>query len=293
MKREMVILAAAVLLGIAAILLNQLWAQRKTDELTSKIQDQIDVVAIKQRVESGTVLDGAAITSYKIPKAFAHPLVVSWDDRASVIGRRVHQTLQAEQPLLWNDLVGSTRRSVGDAILPGWGVVTVPIDLVGGVSGLITPGARVDLYGIFRELPGYEALASPPAANAEGRSTGELRDLMGLIDQMQVRQGASKDRFFVHSVASNLGVFAVGTRTQLDMGGEDVGGAYATISFAVPQGMQVALIMASQKAQREGGKLVCVLRSNVATEESSDEAKPFTSDDFMKIVHDAARLETK
>ena len=53
----------------------------------------------------------------------------------------------------------------------------------------------------------------------------------------------------------------------------------------MPEKTQVLLIMAMEKAKREGGRLLCVLRSNQAGAESAlVPGKAYASEEFLKLI---------
>jgi len=217
------------------------------------------------------------------------PKAVKWRCRTEVVGQRVLYPMQVGQVVLWGDLQEHSRRSVDDSIPPGRAVITVPIDMVGGVSGLISPGSRVDLFGIFQRLTFGESKARvEDKLKQQIKSIEELNAMMGQFDQVTnfgTNAGAKSD-FYIVPVAANLGVFAVGADTQT--GGEETKKGYSTISFDVPLKTQVLLIMAVHKIQTEGGQLVCVLRSSQAGGEALEKpGQVYSSSEFLKLIPQA------
>ena len=107
---------------------------------------------------------------------------------------------------------------------------------------------------------------------------------------MAARLGGKKD-FYVVPIASNLGVFAVGSNTQSTgkrQSSEMAGEGYSTISFDVPLKMQVLLIMAMRKIRLEGGQFICALRSNQSSARNKIEpGTAYSSTEFMKMISKA------
>ncbi|MBN2712212.1 MAG: Flp pilus assembly protein CpaB [Planctomycetes bacterium] len=295
MKRELIILIAAAFMGVAAVVFYKIRIASVEQEIKSQIEDRIEVCMIKEGIPVRGMIDKKNVTKEEVPRLFIHPKAVKWTDRKRLYGQRVINPLQQGQPILWSDLEEQSNRSVDGSILPGRAVVTIPIDMVGGVGGLVSPGSRVDLYGIFKTVP----QSKPDAAELIPGQSNVPTDLEELNRQMaeaaknMLSKGldAGKD-FYVVPFAANLGVFAVGSQTQI--GGDTAAaaaeerGGYSTISFDVPAQMQVLLIMAMRKVRTEGGQLICVLRSNRAGSDTGIEpGKTYSSQDFIKLISKA------
>ncbi len=288
MKRELIVIAAAVFMGIAAVVFYQLRIESMEEELRSQLKDKVSVCALAQGVGARQMLTAERLKQTEVPRAFLHPRAVKWTDRAEIIGQRVLVPMQADQVVLWSDLEERSRRSVDDSIPPGRAVVTLPIDMVGGVGGLVSPGSRVDLFGIFRSLPFGEAKERvQQKLKTQVQSIEELNAMLGQVDQItETLSGGKRAQFYVVPVASNLGVFAVGGRTQASGGQQEEG--YSTISFDVPLTTQILLIMAAQKVDAEGGKLICALRSSQAGGEALEKpGQVYSADEFLKLIPQA------
>ncbi len=291
MKRELLILIAAALLGAAAVIFNQIRISSIENELRSQISNRVGVCFLKEAAGAQSLLTQEMLEEKEVPEAFRHPQSVLWKDHAQIVGQRLRLPLQAGQPILWSDLAESSKRSIRDSILPGRGVVTIPIDLVGGVGGLISPGARIDLIGVFNKLPATttetdQALAAlAPQPGTENSSSRLLKTIEKLKET--VASLNQKQEFHVMIIARDLGVFAVGTRTQMDT--PDSGaprGGYGTISFDVPRNQQLLLIMALQKIETEGGRFFCVLRaSEGGSDDEAGQAAAYSSADFLKLLN--------
>lgn len=292
MKRELIILIAAVVMGIAAVAFYKIQIDSEKKKIMSQIKDTVEVCVLKKGLAARKVIRQEHLKKGNIPQAFLHPRAIKWTDRKLVIGQRIIHPMQSGQPVLWSDTEEQTKSTVDASILPGRAVVTIPIDLVGGVSGLISPGSRVDLFGVFKDIPtgdnSQKANLAKLLKNKKPQSLSDLNAMMNASRKVATMTGKPKAAFHIVPLATNLGVFAVGTRTQSsgNKGGEDRG--YSTISFDVPAQMQILLIMAMQKAKTEGGRMVCVLRSSqVGSVEELEAGKSYPSYDFLKIISTA------
>ncbi len=290
MKKELIIVAAAIFMGIAAVAFYQMRIDEMEARLTSQIKDKISICAVNKGIGARQMLSGDLLKEMQVPRLFLHPKAVKWSNRSEIIGQRVLYPMQAGQMLLWSDLEERSRRSVDDSIPPGRGVVTLPVDLVGSVSGLISPGSRVDLYGVFKSIPGKLTGKKKKGLKPQMQSIEDLNSMLGQLNAFDSMLSDMNDRdFVVMPIALNLGVFAVGQSTQTGgRGSSGAGKGFSTLSFDVPPKTQALLIMAQAMAQKQDGKLICVLRSSQAGgEEATRPGQMYLSREFVKLVEQA------
>lgn len=287
-------------MGVAAVVLNNLRIAGIERKLEDEIKNKEDICVAEKAVQTRGMILEESIKKDSVPKRFLHPQSILWKDKGMIVGQRVANPLRQGQPILWSDMLEKSKRTVGDSILPTHSVVTVPVDMIGGVGGLISPGSRVDVIGIFNSkyLVATDENDAAKAAleKADGeklnpedlRSVGEAMRKAQKLAEEQRKKGSEGDKEFVVTVvARNLGVFAAGTATQMDADASDKRGVYSNISFAVDHKTRMLLIMANEIVQEGGGRMVCVLRSNEgASGDQDDELKPASSKDFLKLIRD-------
>lgn len=291
MKREVIILIAAVLMGLAGLILYNLHVETLEAELASEYTDKVEVVALARPLTARERLAEDAIQKREVPRKFFREDTVKWDERADVLGQALAHPIDADQILLWSDLLEKSRRSVDDSIPPGRAVVTLPVDVIGGVSGLISPGSRVDVIGIFRRLDFSDSQEKvEEKMKHQVQSLEELNAMMSRFEALTSGlDSQQRAAFYVVPVARNLGVFAVGSRARTGSGGGGDGrDGYSTLSFAVPPKTQVLLTMAMHKVDTEGGRLLCVLRSSQAASQELDQpGEVFRSSEFLDLIPEA------
>lgn len=290
MRKEFLILIAAVLMGIAAVVFNQIHRTGVEEELRSKISAETQVVQVTGRVSPGMVVQEALLAPANIPTVYVHPMAVAWTDRQRVIGQEVRVPLQPGQTLLWSDMVDGSQQSVNDLILSGRGVVTIPIDSIGSTAGIIQPGSRVDIMGIFGDSPIFApARLETPAPSVAGEANGE-QAVQELLTRIETARTAPADEFYLVTVARNLTVFAVGSHTQLS--GRRAAPGYSSMSFDVSPKLQAAIILAQEQASRSGGRLFCILRSPETKSGDEELDVMYKSSDLMRLVNSAQPVST-
>ncbi len=290
MRKEFLILIAAVLMGVAAVVFNQIHRSGVEEELRSKISAETQVAQVTGRVSPGMAIAEGMLAPVNIPTIYVHPMAVAWTDRQRIIGQEVRVPLQPGQALLWSDMVDGSQQSVNDLILPGRGVITIPVDAIGSVAGIIQPGSRVDIMGIFGESPMFQpALVEEPPreAGAEGNSAAAIQAMMNRIESARAVQG---DGFYLITVARNLTVFAVGSHTQLS--GRRASPGYSSMSFDVSPRLQATILLAQEQASRSGGRLLCVLRSPETKSGDEELELLYKSGDLMRMIKSSQPAST-
>lgn len=78
---------------------------------------------------------------------------VEYEKRNMVLGREVRSLVQAGTLLQWSDLktsLSSGRSGLTSLIRPGYRAISIPVDAVSSITGLVQPNNYVDLIGTFR-----------------------------------------------------------------------------------------------------------------------------------------------
>lgn len=286
MRKEFIILIAAVLMGAAAVVFNQIHRTGIEEELRAKISAETQVVQVNARIAPGMILEEMYLSPVNFPTLYVHPMAVVWTDRQRVIGQEIRVPIQPGQPLLWSDMIDGSQQSINDIILSGRGVITLPIDNLGSVAGMVQPGSRVDVVGIFNSLPTSIVDAQRPSGtqpNGEaGADDAGRQAIAAMLERLEGARPGDGDEFYMVTVARNLTVFAVGSHTQLS--GRRAAPGYNSISFDVAPGMQATLLMAQEHAARNGGRLLCVLRSPDTKTTDERLQTMYKSRDLMRLV---------
>jgi pilus assembly protein CpaB len=137
-KIQLLAILFAVITGISVyVFLNSLQQ--------SSVKDYVDVVVAVRHIDMKTQLTADMLKYKKIPAEAVHVLAVS--NIAEVVGYITQDNLEADEPLLNSQLVKTGQQGGGLAYMipEGCRAVTIPVDNVGGVSGFLKIGDRVDV----------------------------------------------------------------------------------------------------------------------------------------------------
>jgi pilus assembly protein CpaB len=100
-------------------------------------------------LEPGSVLRDEDIGERMIPTAYVEGRAIRASDRSRIVNLRILTPLQAQQTLMWTDIVlaNDDKRDLSALVQPGMRAVTIHAE--GKASGLVHPGDRVDVVGTF------------------------------------------------------------------------------------------------------------------------------------------------
>jgi pilus assembly protein CpaB len=137
--RKRLIFAAA--LGAAAFALAWGWLHLQEERLLHQ-GEEIKILAAKRWLPAHTRLEAKDLAWLRLPRAYAPTGVIS--DPAEAIGRQTLVPFSAEEPIIFNKLALGDP-SLSGAVPEGQRALSLPVDSVSGLSGLLQPGDRVDL----------------------------------------------------------------------------------------------------------------------------------------------------
>ncbi|MBA2661208.1 MAG: Flp pilus assembly protein CpaB [Bradymonadaceae bacterium] len=144
------LLIAAVLVGAFAALLLYLYASQLDDEKQALLANQQEVVKAARDIPAGSPLTRDRITTELVPQKFlpANPLLRQ--DIEIYLEMPVAENIKEGSMILTSDFaVAIEARTLSGRIPQGERAMSIPVDAISGISGLLRPGDRVDLLGTF------------------------------------------------------------------------------------------------------------------------------------------------
>ena len=150
MRRPLFLLGAALVCGLMAA-----WAARQ------HIQGRIQSIEAQARVpmvqrivaayalESGTRLLEEHLALRSFPATWAAPGSLAPERFRELLGRQLAGPVQAGDPVLDLHVQHAAKPAFSNQITPGRRAITMPVDRINSVSGLLQPGDLIDLYVSF------------------------------------------------------------------------------------------------------------------------------------------------
>jgi len=172
-----------ILLALAAGILAAWFAQSYVNEQIAERRANLDaryeptrvLVAIAD-LPAGTRLDNNSVAAREVPAEFLHRDALRADDWSQVRGRATRHELTAGAPVLRSHLLGSKGGRFADLIEEGQRALTIPVDQLSSISGMLAPGDRVDILMTLRQAE--QPVMFPLIRNTEVIATGERTDLL-------------------------------------------------------------------------------------------------------------------
>lgn len=141
-----VVLGAAIGIGLLAALGASTYLSGRVADLEAKARGRnIAIVVAKGDLVKGTKLSGANVAVRNIPAEFAHSAAVMPEQFERVEGQALAFNVKAGEMILWGLLEGKKVPTFSARIETGRRAITVPVDEINSISGLLEPGDLIDL----------------------------------------------------------------------------------------------------------------------------------------------------
>jgi pilus assembly protein CpaB len=146
-KKNLIVLVTALVVGGLAAYAAQSYLRGKLDEIESRDKNKASVrlVVPKQNLEKGARLSVENLAVRAIPEEWAHSGGITPDQSSRIVGAVLAYSATAGEPLLWAQLEAPRPPTFSTQLAPGRRAVTVPVDEISSVSGMLEPGDLIDI----------------------------------------------------------------------------------------------------------------------------------------------------
>ena len=134
------------------------------------------VIVAKSNLPAGTRLGSATVAAREVPTEFLHRDAITANEWSKIQGRATRHELTAGAPVLRSHLLGRTGGRFADLVEEGTRALTIPVDQLSSISGMLAPGDKVDILMTLRQ--GQQPVMFPLIRNTEVIATGERTDLL-------------------------------------------------------------------------------------------------------------------
>lgn len=107
--------------------------------------EKVRVVVASNDTLPGSPLRNASVSMREVPRAFLHKDSITEDQWRRYAGRLARSVLTAGAPVLASQLVDPDSGGLSETLEPGMRALTVPVDQISSISGLLAPGDRIDM----------------------------------------------------------------------------------------------------------------------------------------------------
>ena len=150
----MLLLGLAISMAGGAAFLVKVYLDQRTAELEAKYADQTERVAIvvpRTNVSANTRVTMADFAIRRIPADMVPPDAVAPGDIDRAVGQSLKVNLPIGRPLLWGYLSSGTNPSFSDMLEEDRRALTIAVDELNSISGMIRPYDRIDLFIVSKE----------------------------------------------------------------------------------------------------------------------------------------------
>lgn len=147
--RSWMILAGALAFGGIAVFAASRYISTTISAERARLNPNVEtipVVVAKSALERGAIVSSQNMAVRAVPKDYAPGTAVSPDEFVNVEGARLAVDMRAGEVLLRGTLEGADISTFSTKIRNGVRAMTVAVDEVNSISGLLQPGDRVDLF---------------------------------------------------------------------------------------------------------------------------------------------------
>ncbi len=226
-----------ILAGLAVWTASQYLLSR-TAEVEEKLSDQaaksrITVVVPVRDLQPDEVLDLGVLVTRSVPREYVNHDAITQDTIDQYLGKKLTRPVSRGTPLLQSFVAVYEFKPFSTTLEPGTRAITLPVDEINSVSGMLTAGDKIDLL---------------------------------VLTQMSVANGSEKNEMQLLPLLESVTVRATGTTTQREllarsqqaspgMQSNRSAGNYNTVTIAIPPRDAQRLVLAQQ-----AGRIIALLR---------------------------------
>jgi pilus assembly protein CpaB len=144
--RTWVVLGLALTVGVVAAWSARSYLSGRVAAIEAKNRgDTVQVVVAKGDLPRGAKLSHQNLAVRDVPKAYAHSGAVLPGQFGRVDGQVIAHAIKGGEMLMWTQLETRKAPTFSARVEAGRRAVTVPVDEISSISGLLEPGDQVDL----------------------------------------------------------------------------------------------------------------------------------------------------
>lgn len=140
------VLAVAISIGLLAALGARHYFSNRIAQIDADASSRmVKVVVAKVALHKGDVVSAENVAVRPIPADYAHATSVRPDEFEHLDGERVGYDVEPGEAILWGLLETKKLPTFSARIVDGRRAVTVPVDEINSISGMLEPGDTIDL----------------------------------------------------------------------------------------------------------------------------------------------------
>lgn len=184
-NKPTIVLLVATSMGLLAALIARSYLSSRMEEIEVKAKGRmVELVVASTDLEKGAVLSSENVSVRPIPVEYAHESAVTPQVFTRAEGEKLGFPVKAGQMILWSSLESKKAPTFSSRVEVGRRAMTVPVDEISSISGMLEPGDVIDLIvtldkqgskTTFPLLQGVQVMATGQRAVDDPKS-GERRE---------------------------------------------------------------------------------------------------------------------
>lgn len=248
--KNMLAIVVAVGLGLAAVVLVRDYLQQREEEIRGAV---VEIIVAKEEIPAGTEISLEYIAKAERLKKYIDEDTVMAAQGQELLGQRLKVNKSKGAPFRWSDTGGQGVTGFADMVPQGKRAVSMSIDPMSGISGMLRPNDKIDIMLQYTPLKDLTAM---------GTAKTVIRYFMANISVLALDRTTGKE-------LRGMPVIGAGTRKE---------GQFGNVTFAVkPIEAEMLVFAESQGSQRY------VLR-NPKDDGPLEGAVPIDSENFQELI---------
>jgi len=145
LRRSTLILGIALVMGVLAAVAIHQTLERKVQDIEARGKTKtLRVLVPKEDLPKGTPLTTRVVAVREIPAEWVHSNAVTPEQFDRIENQKLAYPAARGEALLWSLLEGQRAPSFSSRLVAGRRAITVPVDDVSSISGMVEPGDRIE-----------------------------------------------------------------------------------------------------------------------------------------------------
>jgi pilus assembly protein CpaB len=145
-NKTWLVLGVALAIGVLAALSARTYLANRMAEIDARAKGKtINVVVAKKELKAGDRVSEDTVAIRPVPVDYAHSQAILPENFERVAGQALAYPLKSGEMVLWGLLEGKKAATFSTRVAEGHRAITVPVDEISSISGLLEPGDLVDL----------------------------------------------------------------------------------------------------------------------------------------------------
>ena len=140
------VLGVSLAIGVFAALATRNYLSTRVEAIEARGKHStVDIVVAKNDIEKGSMVSNQNLALRKIPVEFAHSGAIRPEDFPRVDGSVIAFPVKSGEMMMWSQMENKRAPTFSARLLAGRRAITVVVDEINSISGMLEPGDLIDL----------------------------------------------------------------------------------------------------------------------------------------------------